>query len=304
MSTSATAWPALPLEAWEDSKKTLHLYLQIVGKIQLALMPPKNHWWNITLLVSAKGITSHQIPYEKGYFEILFNLKKHRLEVTTSEGGQGFFPLHDGLSVSGFYRQLTALLLGFGIEFKIKDTPYDNESTIPFAEDKEHYHYDPEYVHRFWQILVQVDKAMQEFSGRFLGKTCPVHIYWHHLDLTVTRFCGKSVGLWPGASKVEAESYNQEVISFGFWPGDKDVRGAAFYSYTYPAPKGIDEEELTPGAAKWVQQNGSPMAILMYDDLRALPNPTETLMEFMESAYQAGIAHAKWPAKDLCYSPA
>ena len=155
-------------------------------------------------------------------------------------------------------------------------------------------------MERFWRILQWVDGVFNEFSGRFYGKTCPVHLYWHHMDLTVTRLSGRQGPALPeGKSLAEKDAYSHEVISFGFWAGDASVRGPAIYSYTYPAPEGLDQEPLLPAAASWVDSNGSPMALLMYDDLRAAPDPRTVLLDFLESSYRAGARLAGWRIEEL-----
>jgi hypothetical protein len=194
--------PELPLQAWEKTKMTLHLYLQIVGKIRLKVMPRKNHWWNITLYVNAKGITTHSMFYGDESFEIQLNFIDHKLEVTTSKGEYKSFSLQDGLSVADFYNQLFNILKTLEIKVKIVDKPYSlpdkNPITTPFKQLEEYASYQKDYVERFWKILLWVDEVFNEFSGRFYGKTCPVQIYWHHLDMTVTRFSGKKVPLPEG----------------------------------------------------------------------------------------------------------
>lgn len=294
--------PELPLEAWEQSKITLHLYLQIVGKIRLNMMPRKNHWWFLTLYLSPKGLTTHPIPYEDGTetFELTFNFMKHQFELLTSRDELAIIPLDNGLSVSEFYRRVFASLKQFNINATIIDKPYDLPVQRPFSEITEYSSYQKEYVQRFWRILMWVDGVFKEFSGRFYGKTCPVHLYWHHMDLAVTRFSGKrGAPLSVDMSISEKDAYSHEVISFGFWAGDENVREPAFYSYTYPSPDGLSNEPLLPDSASWVSSNGSPMATLMYNELRKESGPRESLLNFLESAYEAGAKLAGWDYEEL-----
>ena len=297
------AFPPLPLEAWEPTKDTLHLYLQIVGKIRLQLMPRRNHWWNITLYVTSRGLGTGPIPYKFYTFELEFDFVEHQFHIRTSTGASESIVLQDGLSVSTFYMQVMKALEVLGIHVEILPKPYDNKSKIPFAQDHTHASYQPEQVNSYWHALVTVDQALKEFSGRFYGKACPVHLYWHHLDLTMTRFSGKKVPIRPEASTVEKDAYSHEVISFGFWPGDDQVRFPAFYSYTFPSPEGLDKEPLQPAQASWVDSNGSPMALLDYEELRQLENPRQALLDFLESCYQAGARRANWPIAELQVPP-
>lgn len=300
--------PELPLAAWEDSKVTINLYLQVVGKIQLALMPRRNHWWNITFLVNSKGLITHTMPADGFTFEIQFNFLEHQLEIATSSGGQEHFALEDGLSVADFYDRVFALLHKLGITANIIARPYSipdvDPITTPFAQLTQYHRYQPAYVKSFFEILVWTADVFQEFSGRFYGKTSPVQLFWHHMDLVVTRFCGRRAPALPADSNVSnKDAYSHELISFGFWAGDENVRGAAYYSYTYPSPENIDQEPLQPAAAKWKDANGSPMALLMYDYLRAEVQPRQALLGFLESTYTAGAKLCNWEMDDLYVPP-
>jgi hypothetical protein len=285
--------PALALDDWEDSKDTLHLFVQIVGKVRLRLHPKLNHWWHVTLYVSPRGLTTHTIPYGGEAFEIAFDLIDHVLRVTTSRGAERSFPL-GSLSVAQFHDRLFETLGALGIEASILARPYEHKSQIRFAEDDQHAAYDPDYVHRYWRILVAVGNVMEEFRGRFLGKQTPVHLFWHSFDLALTRFSGRPAPEMEGGSASDREAYSHEVISFGFWAGDQNVRAPAFYSYTYPEPEGLSTEPLRPAAAAWNHQRGSALALLMYDDLRSTTDPRAALLDFFQSAYEAGAGRARW----------
>jgi hypothetical protein len=287
-------FPSLPLENWRPTKNTLHLYLQIVGKIRLKLFPRINHWWHVALYVSPRGITTRPIPYGAGSFEIEFDFCDHVLRIKCDTGDSREFPLRDGLSVAEFYRQVFENLAALGIDVKIRAIPYEAPSKIPFAEDTENMSYDKEYIERFHRILVSVNNIFEEFRGRFTGKSTPVHLFWHSFDLALTRFSGKPAKMREGAGMVEAEAYSHEVISFGFWAGDDKVPAPAFYSYAAPEPAGLADEKLGPDSARWNEANGSHMAVLMYDDIRGSDSPREKVLEFLESAYQAGAKRAGW----------
>ena len=297
-------FPEMPLDAWRPTKNTLHLYCQIVGKIRLAMHPRVNHWWHVPLYVSARGLTTRPIPYRGGNFEIEFDFRDHELKIYTSDGEFEDFALYDGLTVADFYSSLFSNLAKLGIEPKIRAIPYEAPSTTPFAEDVENKSYDKKYVQRFHQILVAVDDILEEFRGRFLGKSTPVHMFWHSFDLALTRFSGKPAQIREGASRVEREAYSHEVISFGFWFGDdKTVPAPAFYSYTAPEPSGLADEPLEPASAKWAESNGAHLGLLMYDDVSTLDDPRETALMFFESAYRAGAKRAGWDAEALALKP-
>ena len=294
-------FPDLPLEKWEDTKKTIHLYFQIIGKIRLAMMPKKNHWWYITLYLSSRGFTTHPIPFDHGTFEIEFDFIDHKLIIKTSEGKTMELALIDGLSVADFYKSVKRMLDDLDIKVKMIPKPFDAYTDKRFDKLTEFNSYDKEYANRFWRVMSQVDVIFKEFSGRFYGKTCPVHLYWHHMDLAVTRFSGKLGPSMEGASLAEKDAYSHEVISFGFWVGDENVREPAFYSYTFPLPEGITEEKLKPKSAQWIESNGSPMAFLSYNELRKEENPKQALLDFLESSYKAGAKRAGWNLEEFEY---
>lgn len=293
------AFPEIPLSAWQPTKDTLHLYCQVVGKIRLAMHPRLNHWWHVPLYVTPRGLSTRNIPYTGGTFEIEFDFLDHELKIATSRGEKESFALFDGLTVAHFYDSVFANLLKLGIEPKIRPIPYEAPSTKPFHENTENSSYDKEFVERYHKVLVSVDDILEEFRGRFVGKSTPVHLFWHSFDLALTRFSGKAVPVREGANRVEREAYSHEVISFGFWFGDANVPAPAFYSYTAPEPAGLAEETLSPDVAKWQESNGAHLALLMYDDMRSSADPRKAALEFLESAYQAGAKRAGWNIEDL-----
>jgi len=294
--------PTLKYTGNELKKMTLHLFLQIVGKIRLKMTPRKNHWWYITEYVNTKGISAGPIPFAEGtaQFEIILNIIHHQLEIITSSGQHESFPLTDGLTVAEFYKKLMAILKKLQIEVSIVNRPYDLEIDSAFSEITHFHHYDPTYTHDLWQILIWVDHVFKDFSGRFYGKTCPVHLYWHSMDLAVTRFSGKEAPAMSADARLsDKDAYSHECISFGFWAGDKNMPEPAFYSYTYPSPEGLDQEPLQPSDAQWIVSNGSPMAILTYRELLKAEQSKTVLLNFLESAYLAGAKRAHWDIKKL-----
>lgn len=296
-------WPELPLAEWQGTKNTLHLYLQVVGKIRLTLFPRLNHWWHVPHYVSPRGITTRPIPYNGGSFEIAFDFVDHKLKIAHSSGEHREFDLHDGLTVADFYKQVFDNLETIGVMCKIWGVPYEAPSTTPFAQDTENSSYDKAYIERFHKILVGVNDVFEEFRGRFTGKSTPVHLFWHSFDLAVTRFSGKPAKVREDAGIVEREAYSHEVISFGFWAGDANIPAPAFYSYTAPEPAGLADEPLSPESAKWNEANGSHMALLMYDDMRNADDLRVAALSFLESAYQAGAKTAGWDSESFELNP-
>ena len=299
---SVQSLPSLPLDDWESSKITLHMYLQIVGKIRLKLMPPQNHWWHVPLYVSSRGITTRPIPYAGGAFEIEVDLLDRKVRIGRSDGRSQAFDLQ-GQSVAKFYESVFGALDRMGIEVSILAKPFDQPFDTPFAEDREHSTFDHEYVGRYWQILLWAYGVMSKFTGRFLGKTTPVHLFWHSFDLALTRFSGRRAPVQEGAGLVEREAYSHEVISFGWWPGDANTREPMFYSYTAPEPAGIADISLEPEGAFWHRSNGSHLALYPYEAARESDDPSEAVLSFLESAYRAGATLAGWDVEDLNHGP-
>ena len=292
-SPKTSIFPPLQLGEWEETKETLHRYVQIVGKIRLRSAPRRNHWWHVPLYISSRGLTTGPMPHRDTTFEISFDFIAHELEISTSAGGRVSFALQEGLSVAGFYANLFAGLGALGIEVVIDARPYDLGGER-LDVDTAHASYNKEYVNRYWKILVQVDSVFKEFSGRFIGKTSPVHLFWHSFDLAVTRFSGRRAPEREGADPVTREAYSHEVISFGFWAGDANLRAPGFYSYTAPEPEGLTEQPLRPEQAFWATEGGGSMALLLYEELRKADSPKTTLLEFLECAYLAGARAAEW----------
>jgi len=296
-------WPALPLEKWRDTYATLHMWAQIVGKVRLAHTPLINHWWNAPLYVSSSGLTTSLIHALDIAFQIDFDFVDHRLLIKRDDGAIESLELGP-ISVADFYEEVMQRLGRLGIETRIWPLPVEVQDPVPFNQDRSNSAYDPEYAKRFWRILLQTEKVLTKFRSRFIGKCSPVHFFWGSFDLAVTRFSGRRAPERPDADAVTREAYSHEVISHGFWPGSRSsgpveseksegtICAPAFYSYTAPAPGGLDAEPILPKQAFYSKAMGE--FILLYDDVRNSNSPESTLMEFLESTYAAGAKLAQW----------
>ena len=294
-------WPELPLEAWAETYATLHLWTQIVGKVRLARSPWQNHSWHVTLAVTARGLTTSPIPHGNRTFQIDFDFIAHRLVVQSSDGGLGGFAL-EPQSVAAFYRRLMAELDKLGLHVDIHRKPNEVADPLPFDQDETHRSYDAESANRFWRILVQADRVFKQFRTRFLGKCSPVQFFWGAPDLAVTRFSGRRAPEHPGGIPnlpdwVTREAYSHEVSSCGFWPGGGTIPYAAFYAYAYPEPEGFSAAPIRPDGAFYSQDFRE--FILPYDLVRQSESPDETLLEFLQSAYEAAANLAQWDRGSL-----
>ena len=294
--SSPQVWPPLPLDAWADTHATLHRWTQIVGKIRVAQGPWQNHSWHSTLYLTARGVSTLPIPHGLRMFQIDFDFLDHRLIVQASDGAVGGFPLQ-AESVAVFYRRLMEELTRLGLSVKISKRPNEVPDPVPFDQDEAHASYDPEYANRFWRVLVQSDRVFREFRSRFIGKCSPVHLFWGAMDLAVTRFSGRAAPAHPGGipnlpDRVTREAYSHEVSSCGFWPGTAPIDYPAFYAYAYPEPTGFGDAKVRPDGAFY--SSDFREFVLPYDRVRESKTPDDTLLQFLQSTYEAAANLAKW----------
>jgi hypothetical protein len=292
----ARAWPALAFGEWQDTCAALHLRTQVIGKIRLALAPLQNHWWNVTLYVTARGLTTSAMPYRNRFIQIDFDFIGHRLLLRSSDGRREQIVLTE-VSVADFYAEVMGRLRALGVEVRIWTMPCEIADAIPFDADHGHAAYDKNAVERFWRQLVDADRVFNRFRSRFLGKCSPVHFFWGSFDLAVTRFSGRpappmtrgapNLGSW-----VMREAYSHEVSSCGFWPGNGGMGRAAFYAYAYPEPAGFAQAKVRPAGASYNKELGE--FVLSYDEVRAASDPDGMLLDFLQTSYEACADNAGW----------
>jgi hypothetical protein len=290
------AWPALPLAEWKDTLATLHMWTQIVGKVRLARTPYINHWWEVPLYVSARGLTTSPIPCPDGIFEIEFDFIEHVLRFEKSSGESEVLDLAPR-SVADFYREVMETLKSLDIETKIWPMPVEIPNPIRFDKDTIHASYNPEYANRLWRILASIDPILKEFRGRFTGKASPVHFFWGSFDFAATRFSGRPAPERPGANSIDKEAYSHEASSVGWWPGGGDISSPMFYAYAAPEPAGFKESPARPAKAFYSTQLNE--FLLSYDDVRTAADPRAALLDFCQSTYEAAATLGKWDRASL-----
>ncbi len=298
---TSNAWPNLPLEAWSETAATLHLWLQIAGKIRLAGSPWVNHGWSVTLYVTGRGLTTSPIPDDDRTFQVDFDFVAHRLVIQASDGRTTDFAL-EPMTVSTFYRRVGDAMQSLGLRMKINSRPNEVPDPVPFDRDEIHRAYDPEFVNRFWRVLVQADRVLKSFRARFLGKSSPVHFFWGAPDLAVTRFSGRLAPQHPGGipnlpDRVTREAYSHEVSSCGFWWGGAPVAYPVFYAYAYPEPAGYAEARVSPREAFY--SSDLHEFLLPYDAMRQSASPDDTLLTFLQSTYEAAATLGHWDRATL-----
>jgi hypothetical protein len=293
--TDNPAWPDLPLPAWSATCETLHRWTQVVGKVQLALTPLINHWWNVTFRVIPRGLTTPVMWQRENSLCIAFDFIAHELRIETGNGATESIALKP-MSVADFYHAVMERLRRLGIDVQIWTMPCEIEGAIPFEQDFANAQYDPEYVGRFLRAVQQSSRLFEIFRARFIGKASPVHFFWGSFDLAVTRFSGRAApppkGVTPNVAPwVMAEAYSHEVSSCGFWPGNGGYGRAAYYVYAYPEPDGYGE---APVAAPAFYDKNVGQFILPYDAVRAARDPDALLLDFLQETYAAAADLANW----------
>ena len=301
MKTNPAAWPELPYAAWRDTCTTLHLWTQIVGKIRLAQAPWLNHSWHATFYPTARGLTTSPIPYGNRIFQADFDFVEHALLFRVHDGAERLLPLKSQ-SVAEFHDRVLGVLDDLDLDIRFDGAPNEIPEAIPFREDTAHRAYDADYAHRFWQVLLQAHRVLEQFRTGFLGKCSPVHFFWGSFDLAVTRFSGRTAPPHPDGvphlpDEVTREAYSHEVSSAGFWPGGGPTDYAAFYSYAYPAPKGFSERPVEPAEAFFHAEAGE--FILPYDAVREAPHPDRTLLAFLQTTFDAAAETGHWDRQAL-----
>jgi hypothetical protein len=288
-----TDWPHLPYAEWVATRDTLHMWLQIVGKTRMAFSPPQNHWWHVSLYVTARGLTTSIIHSPAGPIDIEFDFIGHELVIRPAGGVIRSVSLHPR-SVADFYAEYVARLKSMGIELKINRKPQEVEDTTPFDQDTHHASYDREYVERFHRILLRTDAILKQFRSAFIGKCSPVHFFWGSMDMAVTRFSGRRASTQM-PDPIMQEAYSHEVSSCGFWPGDPRFPHPSFYAYMAPVPPGLDEAPMSVGG--WNSKLGEH--VLEYENVRQVEDPEGAVLKFFEEAYRAGSRLANWDTAQL-----
>ncbi len=295
-----TPWPSLPVPEWSGTRDTLQLWTQIVGKVRLAHAPLLNHWWNVPLYVTARGLTTSLMWSDDGRgFQIDFDFVDHRLDITVSDGGRRSIALAPG-SVADFYQELVSRLAELDMDTRIWTMPVEIEGAVPFEDDVEHRSYDRLQVETFWRVLISATQVFNEFRTTFVGKSSPVHLFWGALDLATTRFSGRPAprhlsGAPHCGPHVMEEAYSQEVSSFGYWPGGTEE--GFFYSYAYPEPEGYRETPVSPAEAYYDGDLGE--FLLPYKTVRTAADPRDVLSAFLDSAYRAAADRGGWDRASL-----
>ena len=290
-----TRWPALPYDEWKDTYATLHMWMQVAGKIALAQAPPINHSWAVAFQVTARGLSTRTLPYGARSFAIEFDFVDHQLLIRASDGAVSTLPLSPR-TVAAFYREVMGTLREMSLPVEIWTVPSEVPTPIRFEADTTHASYDPEYANRFWRILVQVERVLTGTRCMFVGKCSPVHFFWGGMDLAVTRFSGRPAPPREGPAFMR-EAYSQEVISHGFWPGSGLVLEPAFYAYAAPEPPGLKEARVDPAAAFYHRELGE--FILPYEAVRSAADPDAAIRTFVDSTYEQAATLAHWDRKNL-----
>jgi len=292
--SSPPTWSALPLDAWQDTYLTLHRWTQVVGKVRLALAPMQNHWWNVTLHVTPRGLSTGPMPYGTRAFGMELDFIDHALKIETTTGTSAAIALAPR-SVADFYQETIDRLRSLGLDVRIWSTPVEVEDRTPFELDHAHASYDPSAAERCWRVFVQVDRVMKAFGSGFLGKASPVHFFWGSFDMAASRYSGRLAPPHPGTPNVARfvmrEAYSHEVSACGFWPGF-GLGEPAFYAYAYPEPERYRDQPVGPDGAYYHESIRE--FILPYEVVRTAASPDGALLSFLRSTYEAAATTGHW----------
>jgi hypothetical protein len=285
-------WPALPLAAWRETRDTLHMYTQIVGKIKLGLMPLERGWANVPLFLTPRGFTTGAMPYGERMVQIDFDFVAHTIELTTSDGGARSIALLPARCVADIYAAIMAALGALGVTVTIWPMTVEVPNPTRCDEDREHGSYDPEYVERFRRAMASIGTAFIEHRAPFRGRHSPLQFFWGTFDLAYVRFSGRDADPPPNADRMMRIAMDAQEIAAGFWPGDDRFPEPAFYAYAYPKPLGLEAATIQPAAAGWNASLGE--FVLRYDDVRSAPSPRAALLDFLAATYDAAATRANW----------
>lgn len=296
MAVKSSAWPDLAPSGWRDTFDTLHMWTQIVGKTRLSLAPMENHWWQVALYVTVRGLTTSPMPHGNRSIAVDLDFISHELIARAGDGARHAFPLV-AMTVADFYEQYLGILRNLGIDPAIYPSPVEVETAIPFARDSTHTSYDAQAAHQCWQVLLNTHRVMKRFRGSFIGKQSPIHFFWGSFDLAATRFSGRRAPKHPGGvphcpDRVMVEAYSHECSSCGFWPGGGGTLQPSFYAYAYPEPFGYAQRLVEPAAARY--DTTAREFLLPYAALRAAPEPDEMLLRFLQTTYEAAAEPGQW----------
>ncbi len=289
-------WPPLPLPQWRDTRDTLQMWMQIAGKICLALTPRVNHFWNITFQITSRGLTTPALTYQDRTFTLTFDFIAHEVVLQLSDGTRETIPMRPQ-TVADFYAAMMAMLKRAGIEVRIWTMPVEVPNPIRFEQDTMHRSYDADAARRCWEVLLAIKPVLESFRAEFIGKCSPVHFFWGGFDVAVTRFSGRRAPERPGADAMTRESYSHEVISHGWWPGGGAIDEPAFYAYAAPEPEGFKTARVEPAAAFYSSDLSE--FLLPYEAVRTAPNPEADLRAFLRTTYDAAAERARWDRQNL-----
>jgi hypothetical protein len=289
-------WPALPLEAWRETYDTLHMWMQVIGKLTLVMSPLTNHWWNVTLHATSRGLVTQPLSLGGPALTATFDFISHQLVLACSDGVSESIPLRPR-TVADFYAEVMKALKRLGVDVRIWTMPVEFPDPVRFEADTIHKSYDPAWASAFWRAMLSMWPVFEQFRSRFVGKCSPVHFFWGSFDLAVTRFSGRRAPDRPGADAMTREAYSHEVISHGFWPGGGAILEPSFYAYAAPEPQGLKTARVQPAAARYSTELSE--FILPYEAVRVAPSPERELSAFLESTYDQASRLANWDRRSL-----
>ena len=285
-------WLPLPYPDWRDTRDTLHMYTQVIGKLRLALSPFEPEWGNVPLYVTARGLTTTPLPVGLRAVDAELDLIDHVLVLRSSDGHVERLPL--GGAVADFYGDVMSALTRMQVDVSISVLPSEVTNPIPFPDDRSHHTYEPAQAGRFFHVLSMVDLVFKQHRAAFRGRTTPVQFFWGTFDVALVRYSGVTMTPPPDAGVIRRFGADAEEICAGWWPGDERVPYPAFYAYAYavPKPAGLELATIAPAGAAWNADAGE--FLLPYDTALSAPDPRQAVLDFLRTTYASAAALMGW----------
>jgi Family of unknown function (DUF5996) len=286
-------WPALSYSAWAATCDTLHTHTQVLGKLAVQLAPPEPELQHAALRLTARGWETPTLPApdRSGSLVAALDLRTHQTVLEHSDGRDAQIALTPNRTVAEVTRETVDAVAQLAGPVEINPKPQEVPWEVPLDEDHEHASYDTNQVSAYFSAATHAALALAEFRGPYRGRLTPVNAWWGTFDLAVALFSGKP-SKPPAEDFIMRNAFDAEMIEVGWWPGDREKDGAAFYAFAHPAPEGFSEAELRPAAARWAENLGE--FVLDWEDVRQSPDPRADAVAFLHSAFGHACEVCAW----------
>jgi Family of unknown function (DUF5996) len=288
-----SAWPSLSYKAWSATCDTVHAHAQVLGKLAVELAPPEPQLQHAALRLSARGWETATLPAPNGSGALVagLDLRTHEAFVEHSDGRETRISLTPNRSVAEVTRETLEAVGRLAGEVTINPKPQEVPWSVPLDEDTEHSTYDANQVADYFTAASHAALVLANFRAAYRGRSTPVNAWWGTFDLAVAMFSGKPADP-PADDFISRNGGDAEQIEIGWWPGDRNYDGAAFFAFAHPAPAGFADAQLDPDAAHWDSDLGE--FVLDWEDIRESPDPSAPALEFAHTAFRRACEVCGW----------